>query len=73
MTSLGTVSRVRIQSVITFQRNMLNFTPFSTDQSTGLLTITLYQCSERMSDARIDSCSTVASFGSSPVMGLFTA
>lgn len=64
MTSLGTVSRVRTQSMIIFHINMLNFSSFPKDQSTELLTVTMcQQHSERMLDTQIHSCSSVPSNG----------
>lgn len=76
MTSLGTASRARTQSMIMFHINVLNFTPFfpktKAQDSWPLLSID-QQRSERRSDTCVDSCSTVAAFGSRPVMGLLTA
>lgn len=64
MTSLGTISRVRTRSVIIFHTNMLYFSSFPKDQSTELLTTSMYQQhSERMLDTQIHSCGSVPSNG----------
>lgn len=71
MTSLGTVSRLRAQSVTAFYINMLNFIPLPKNRTAACYSV-LATFQENVRKQASTPAALLASFGNSQVMGLFT-